>query len=184
VKAPRVEIAVDSIPTPAWRIWVLCSARGVREVRLGDAAAPSARDGRARGVAYVKRPRWTDPPRRALERYLASRASLDDVALDVEAGTEFQRRVWDAARRIPLGQVRSYAEVARMAGTPAAMRAVGNALGMNPVAIVVPCHRVVHADAGLGGFSAGLRWKRFLLEHERGQQLELGMPVPKRRRRA
>ena len=59
-------------------------------------------------------------------------------------------------------------------------RAVGNALGANPVPIVIPCHRVIQSDQGIGGFSSGLRWKRFLLEHERGQ-LELGMQAPRRR---
>jgi O-6-methylguanine DNA methyltransferase len=183
VKAPRVELAIDAVPTPAGRIWIVCSERGLREVRLGDAGAPKAREGRDRGVSYVKRPRWTEPVRRALDRYLAARTPLDEVPLDVEAGTPFQRRVWTAARKIPVGQVRSYADVARMAGAPAAVRAVGNALGMNPVAIVVPCHRVIHADAGLGGFAAGLRWKRFLLEHERGQ-LTMPMPAPRTRKRA
>ncbi len=183
MKTPRVELAVDSVTTPVGRIWILCSQRGLREVRLGDGEAPTAAEGRRRGISYVKRPRWTDATRRALERYLETRAPLDDVVLDVEAGTEFQRRVWDAARRIPLGQVRSYGDVARLAGAPGASRAVGNALNVNPVSLVVPCHRVIHGDAGLGGFAAGLRWKRFLLEHERGQ-LDLGMGVPKRRKRA
>jgi len=183
VKAPRVELAVDFVEAAVGRIWFLCSQRGLREVRLGDGEGPTTAEGRRRGISYVKRPRWTDPVRRALERYLESRAPLDDVVLDVEAGTEFQRRVWDAARRIPLGQVRSYGEVARMAKAPGASRAVGNALNVNPVSLVVPCHRVIHGDTGLGGFAAGLRWKRFLLEHERGQ-LDLGVGLPKRRRRA
>ncbi|HSQ61450.1 MAG TPA: methylated-DNA--[protein]-cysteine S-methyltransferase [Acidobacteriota bacterium] len=183
MKSARVELAVESVTTPAGRIWIVCSERGLREVRLGDRAVPSAREGRSRGVSYVKRPRWTDAARQALERYLASLAPLDDVALDVEAGTPFQRQVWDAARRIPIGQVRGYGEVAAMAGAPSASRAVGNALGMNPVPIVIPCHRVIHADLGLGGFSAGLRWKRFLLEHERGQ-LAMPMPAPRGRKRA
>jgi O-6-methylguanine DNA methyltransferase len=183
MKTPRVEIAVDSVATAAGRIWILCSQRGLREVRLGDGEAPTAGEGRRRAVSFVKRPRWTDPARRALERFFAARTPLDDVVLDVEAGTEFQQRVWQAARRIPLGQVRSYGDVARMIAAPGATRAVGNALNVNPVSVVVPCHRVIHADAGLGAFAAGLRWKRFLLEHERGQ-LELGMGSPKRSRRS
>jgi O-6-methylguanine DNA methyltransferase len=181
MKTPRVELAVDSVATPVGRIWILCSQRGLREVRLGDGEGPTAREGRARGVSYVKRPRWSDPVRRAFERYLGSRVPLDDVPLDVEAGTEFQRRVWEAARRIPMGQVRSYADVARLAGAPTATRAVGNALGVNPVAVVVPCHRVIRATSALGGFAAGARWKRFLLEHEQGQ-LELSMASAKRAR--
>jgi methylated-DNA-[protein]-cysteine S-methyltransferase len=182
VKAPRVELAVASLEAPPGRIWLLCSQRGLREVRLGDAEPPTAREGRARGISYVRRPRWSDGARRALEQYLARRAPLDDVALDVEVGTDFQQRVWNAARRIPIGQVRTYVDVARLAGSPAASRAVGNALGLNPVPIVVPCHRVIRADDALGGFAAGVRWKRFLLEHEQGQ---LEFPIaPAGRRRA
>jgi len=102
----------------------------------------------------------------------------------VDAGTEFQRRVWDAARRIPLGSVSSYGDLARALGAPGASRAVGNALGANPVPVIIPCHRVIQSDRALGGFSGGLAWKRFLLEHERGQ-LELAMqPKAKKRTRA
>jgi methylated-DNA-[protein]-cysteine S-methyltransferase len=80
---------------------------------------------------------------------------------------------------VPYGKIASYADVARLAGSPKATRAVGNALGANPVPIVVPCHRIIHADQSIGGFSSGLPWKRFLLEIERGQ---LGFSwKPKRR---
>ncbi|HEU4726006.1 MAG TPA: methylated-DNA--[protein]-cysteine S-methyltransferase [Candidatus Eisenbacteria bacterium] len=180
-KPPRVEIAIASIETPAGPLWILCTAQGVRELRLGG-GAPSAGEAKARGLAFVKRPAWTGAAEKALGAYLASRAPLDDVALDVEAGTAFQRRVWEASRKIPVGGVWSYGELARRIGMPGASRAVGNALGANPVPIVIPCHRVIQSDQGIGGFSGGLRWKRFLLEHERGQ-LELGMQSPRRRGR-
>lgn len=182
-KSPRVEIAIASLPTPVGPIWILCTEEGLRELRLGGAAAPTAREGKERGISYVRRPAWTGAVEEALAAYLASRASLEGVALDVEAGTAFQRRVWEASRRIPVGGVWSYGELARRIGMPGASRAVGNALGANPVPIVVPCHRVIQSDQGIGGFSGGLRWKRFLLEHERGQ-LELGMQAPRRRKRA
>jgi len=182
LKAPRVELAVTSIDTPAGPLWVFCTKEGVRELRLGNGGAPTATEGRRRGISYVKRPAWTDGPERALKRYLASRAALDDVPLDVEAGTEFQRRVWDATRRIALGTVASYGDLARAIGAPGASRAVGNALGANPVPVIIPCHRVIQSDRALGGFSGGLPWKRFLLEHERGQ-LELAMQAKTRRPR-
>jgi O-6-methylguanine DNA methyltransferase len=182
VSAPRVELAVASIETAAGPLWIVCTKEGVRELRFGSAGAPSAKEGRARGLSFVRRPAWSDGPERALKRYLAARAPLDEIPLDVDAGTEFQRRVWEAARRIPLGSVASYGDLARAIGAPGASRAVGNALGANPVPVIIPCHRVIQSDRAMGGFSGGLAWKRFLLEHERGQ-LELTMQSkPKRKR--
>jgi len=183
MKGPRVELATASIETQAGTLWILCTKEGVRELRLGSAGGPTASEGRARGISFVRRPTWSDGPEKALKRYLASRAPLDEVDLDVEAGTDFQRRVWDATRRIPLGSVWSYGDLARAIGSPGASRAVGNALGANPVPLLIPCHRVIQSDRSIGGFSGGLAWKRFLLEHERGQ-LDLGMPLPARRKRS
>jgi AraC family transcriptional regulator, regulatory protein of adaptative response / methylated-DNA-[protein]-cysteine methyltransferase len=86
------------------------------------------------------------------------------VPLDV-AGSRFQRRVWDALRAIPRGEVRSYGEVAAAIGAPRAVRAVANACGANPVAVAIPCHRVV-ASTGLGGYHYGVARKRALLARE------------------
>lgn len=83
------------------------------------------------------------------------------------SGTQWQMKVWEALRRIPFGETRSYAEVADMIGRPGAARAVGGANGCNRVPLVVPCHRVIAADGSLGGFSGGLHLKEKLLEHER-----------------
>ncbi|MDQ4106281.1 MAG: methylated-DNA--[protein]-cysteine S-methyltransferase [Actinomycetota bacterium] len=83
------------------------------------------------------------------------------------SGTPWQMRVWEALRRIPFGETRSYAQVAEMVGSPGAARAVGGANGCNRVPLVVPCHRVISADGSLGGFSGGLHLKQRLLEHER-----------------
>jgi len=85
-------------------------------------------------------------------------------------GTSFQRTVWDALRRVPTGATCSYRMLAESIGRPTACRAVANANGKNPMPIVVPCHRVIASDGGLGGFSAGLDRKRWLLRHE-GQAL-------------
>ncbi len=82
-------------------------------------------------------------------------------------GTEFQRRAWNALLTIPFGETVSYAELARRIGAPTAARAVGTALGRNPVAIIVPCHRVIGSGGSLVGFGGGLDRKRWLLEHER-----------------
>jgi len=88
-----------------------------------------------------------------------------DLPLDLE-GTEFQRRVWKAVSGIPYGQTRTYAQIAGSIGSPKASRAVGAANGANPVAILVPCHRVVASGGGLGGYGGGLDMKRRLLALE------------------
>ena len=104
---------------------------------------------------------------RALDAYFAGEIhALDDVPAQT-AGTEFQRRVWRALREIPAGQTRSYGQIAEKIGSPGASRAVGAANGANPVAIVVPCPRVIGAAGTLTGFGGGLPRKRWLLDHER-----------------
>jgi AraC family transcriptional regulator of adaptative response/methylated-DNA-[protein]-cysteine methyltransferase len=91
----------------------------------------------------------------------------------VYPGTPFQTKVWNALRAIPYGLTISYEELARRVGSPAGQRAVGHANGQNPVAIVIPCHRVVNKDGKHGGYGGGLWRKRFLLRLERGKQQEL-----------
>ena len=86
--------------------------------------------------------------------------------VDPNTGTPFQRAVWEATRLIPYGETRSYTWVARQIGKPEALRAVGQALGRNPLSVIIPCHRVLAGDGGLGGFSGGLEVKRFLLRLE------------------
>jgi len=82
------------------------------------------------------------------------------------AGTPFQQRVWDALQRIPCGETRSYGEIAEAIDFPTGSRAVGAANGRNPIAIVIPCHRVIGANGKLTGYAGGLRIKKALLEHE------------------
>lgn len=178
-KTASMEVAYAKIKAPPGTIWILATDAGLREVMLSDRKGPSRSEMRARGWKLVRRPQWTDPFRRALEDYLRGAERRLDLRLDFGMGTAFQRQVWAAARKIPYGVAASYEDVARLAGRPRASRAVGNALGANPIPIVVPCHRVIHADRSIGGFSSGLNWKRFLLELERGQ-LEFAWK-PKRR---
>jgi len=93
------------------------------------------------------------------------------VGLPVEVGgTPFQRAVWGALRDIPYGETRSYGDIARQIGNPAAVRAVGLANGANPVGIVVPCHRVIGANGTLTGYAGGIARKRWLLAHEQREQ--------------
>ncbi|WP_445164116.1 methylated-DNA--[protein]-cysteine S-methyltransferase [Mycobacterium sp. Dal123C01] len=100
-----------------------------------------------------------------LEAYFAGELTDFDVELELQ-GTEFQRRVWKALLTIPFGETRSYGEIAQQIGAPGAARAVGLANGHNPIAIVVPCHRVIGANGSLTGFGGGLDRKRTLLELE------------------
>ncbi|HEY5348976.1 MAG TPA: methylated-DNA--[protein]-cysteine S-methyltransferase [Candidatus Lustribacter sp.] len=102
----------------------------------------------------------------AVRAYLGGdMAALDAVAAD-PGGTPFQAHVWAELRRIPVGTTITYGELAQRVGQPTASRAVGHANSLNPVAIVVPCHRVIGADATLTGYAGGLERKRWLLEHE------------------
>jgi O-6-methylguanine DNA methyltransferase len=102
----------------------------------------------------------------ALNDALAGRVPNMLPPLDLSSGTEFQRRVWNALRRIASGRTHSYAEVAAEIGNPRATRAVGGACGANPIPVFVPCHRVLAANRAIGGFSGGLNWKRKLLARE------------------
>jgi methylated-DNA-[protein]-cysteine S-methyltransferase len=102
---------------------------------------------------------------RALHDYWAGAPKAFDIALDA-TGTDFQRAVWQALCEIAPGTTRSYAEIAQRIGRPAAVRAVGAAVGRNPVSIIVPCHRVIGRDGALTGYAGGLARKQALLVHE------------------
>jgi len=114
------------------------------------------------------RHQWNDALRAQLAEYFDGRRSRFDVPLVIR-GTGFQEQVWRALLEIPSGETRSYRDVAEAIGHPGATRAVGTANGMNRIAIVIPCHRVVNADGKLGGYGGGLWRKQFLLDLERGQ---------------
>lgn len=103
---------------------------------------------------------------RELSEYLTGKRKHFNVALDVE-GTDFQQKVWEELRRIPYGRTISYKELALRVST-AGVRAVGTANGRNPLCIIVPCHRVIGSDGGLGGYSGGLDMKKRLLAIEQG----------------
>jgi len=115
----------------------------------------------------VRAPRRLDTPRRELDEFFGGRRREFDIPLDyalVKPG--FTRRVLEQTARIPFGQTVSYKGVAGMAGNERAFRAAGTALGSNPLPIVVPCHRVLHAGGGLGGYTGGIEIKRRLLTLE------------------
>ena len=119
--------------------------------------------GTTRGTAAAER--VLDEAARQLDAYFAGELREFDLPLRPH-GTAFQTDVWKALREIPYGETRSYADIARRIGRPTAVRAVGAANGRNPLAIVVPCHRVIGADGSLTGYAGGLELKRALLELE------------------
>lgn len=106
------------------------------------------------------------PLKKALKRYFSGDEMNFSFRFDLLWGTPFQRRVWNAMRKIPYGQTRSYKWLAQRIGNPTKARAVGQACGSNPLPILIPCHRVIKSDGGLGGFGGGLHIKRKLLELE------------------
>jgi len=163
-----MEIAYTLADSRMGRVLVACTERGISAVYLGD------------GDAALERALRKEYPRasiragaraasdwvRAIVRYLDQGAPGLDLPLDVQA-TAFQRRVWEALRRIPCGSTRSYGEIARALGRPKAARAVARACATNPVSLVIPCHRVVREDGGLGGYRWGIERKKSLLAHEK-----------------
>lgn len=163
-----VAIAYSVAATPLGWLLVARTEKGICAVRLGDDPAELAAGlsseypgGHVTYDAAALRPAVEQ-----IVRLAAGEAPHADLPLDVRA-TAFQRRVWEALRQIPRGQTRTYGEIAREIGQPDTVRAVGRACGANPVALAIPCHRVVGADGGLGGYRWGVERKRRLLEAER-----------------
>ena len=100
-----------------------------------------------------------------LREYFSGQRTVFDLPI-APKGTDFRRSVWNALMEIPFGETRSYSDIAAAVGKPSAQRAAGNAVGDNPILIVIPCHRVIRSDGGMGGFSAGINMKKFLLKLE------------------
>jgi O-6-methylguanine DNA methyltransferase len=150
---------------------ISASEKGVRAIVLPKSSRHAAERALRSGVSVDGRPAagtgaLLRDARRQVLRYLKGASRSLDFPLDLSAGTPFQRRVWRAALRIPYGRARSYQWIASKVGGKRSARAVGGALGANPVPLIVPCHRVVTHDGSLGGFSGGLSVKRKLLDLE------------------
>ncbi len=110
----------------------------------------------------------TDPGRAAsalVDYFAGDLGAIDRIGVEMN-GTPFQKRVWDALRQVPAGKTATYAEIAVLVGSPTAVRAVGAANGANPVAVVVPCHRIIGSNGTLTGYGGGLKRKEWLLRHE------------------
>ena len=102
-----------------------------------------------------------------IDRYFKGDLKTFETPFSFEFGTPFQKRVWAELAKIPYGETRSYAEISLAIGLPRAIRAAARANGANPLAIVIPCHRVINSDGKLGGYGGGLERKKWLLRHER-----------------
>ncbi len=164
----KARVAYGSIPSPIGRLTAVVTERGLAALafetddleeflkRMADRLSPD----------IMRRESAIGEPLSWLEAYFSgSQPPLP--RLDRSLLTPFQGEVLRAAASIPPGEVRTYGEVAAHVGNPKAARAVGRALGANPIPVVLPCHRVVAADGGLHGYAGGLHRKRLLLEHER-----------------
>lgn len=162
----RVRYAVA--PSPLGRLLVGATERGVCAICLGDTDGPLVAALRAEmpGARLERDEAGLGPWVRTVLAYLRGRRPDVTLPLDIQA-TAFQRKVWDALRAIPAGATRSYGEIARTIGRPAAVRAVARACATNPVALAIPCHRVVRGDGALGGYRWGMERKRTLLTQER-----------------
>jgi AraC family transcriptional regulator, regulatory protein of adaptative response / methylated-DNA-[protein]-cysteine methyltransferase len=146
---------------------VAASERGVCAILLGERAEPLVRDLKKRFPQTRLRRAGgeLDALMAKLARFLAAPAARVDVPLDPQ-GSDFQRRVWRALSDIPAGSTETYGSVARRIGAPYTAKEVGEACAANPLAVAIPCHRVVRSDGALGGYRWGIERKRALLERE------------------
>ena len=170
-------IIYTSVPCPLGKLLVAATTQGLCAVRLGDSEDELAATlGGEFSAARTQQDQgelapWVD----SIQDYLRGERTRLDLPLDVRA-TVFQRRVWQTLQEIPYGSTRSYSQVAEVIGRPTAARAVASACAANPVALVVPCHRVVRGDGSLSGYRWGVERKEALLALE----AQFGLKVRKR----
>ncbi|MGH2392183.1 MAG: methylated-DNA--[protein]-cysteine S-methyltransferase [Candidatus Limnocylindria bacterium] len=167
-----LDVAWSTLDTPLGPIAVFVTLRGLVRVAYDRENFGAVADEVAERVSprVLLAPRRTDAVRAQLDAYFARDRRAFDLPIDWTLVRGFNQGVLRATAAIPYGEVASYGDVASAAGSPRAARAAGNALAGNPIPIVVPCHRVIHADGGLGGYTGGLETKRFLLRLEGSRQ--------------
>jgi methylated-DNA-[protein]-cysteine S-methyltransferase len=155
-----MDVYYDYLDSPVGRLLLALDGQGLRRVHFerGRHVLPVPED-------WQHGPGALHEARGQLNAYFAGKLTAFDLPLAPQ-GTEFQQQVWLELLRIPYGATTTYGEIARRVGDPTASRAVGAANGQNPLAIIVPCHRVVGADGSLTGYGGGLSIKRYLLDHE------------------
>jgi methylated-DNA-[protein]-cysteine S-methyltransferase len=169
--APPAAILYSSAVLPIGRVWMARTDRGVISVRLRSSTGGAFLSGlremlRGRQIAPRRDDASLEEVRRQLGQYFEGTRREFSLPVDLHLLTAFQRRVLEATAQIPFGKVVPYGAIAGAIGKPGASRAVGNALGSNPVPILIPCHRVVASGGRIGGFTGGLGLKRKLLEVE------------------
>jgi methylated-DNA-[protein]-cysteine S-methyltransferase len=163
--AGLLDVAYATLDSPLGRLLLAVTPRGLARVAYVNGSEDAIVEDLAIRLSprVLRSPRKLDEPRRELDEYFEKRRTSFDLPLDWSLARGFGRRVLRATAQIPYGSVSTYARVAARAGSPRAYRAAGTALGHNPMPIVVPCHRVLHADGGLGGYTGGVERKRLLL---------------------
>ncbi|HTU94396.1 MAG TPA: methylated-DNA--[protein]-cysteine S-methyltransferase [Solirubrobacteraceae bacterium] len=169
--AGLLDVAYARLDSPVGTLVLASTPQGLARLAYVDEGQEEAvmEDIAARlSPRMLSAPGRLDAPRRELDEYFAGRRRAFDLPLDLSLLSDFTRRVLSATAAIPYGEVATYKEVASAAGSPRGFRAAGNALGSNPLPIVLPCHRVLHSGGGLGGYTGGLARKRTLLAIERG----------------
>ena len=165
------EIRYTILATTLGSLLVASTPRGLCAVRFGESEATLERELRQefRAAAIERDDRALRPVAGQVEQLLQNGVNAAQIPLDIQ-GTAFQQLVWKALRRIPCGKTRSYSDIAKAIGRPKAVRAVASACASNPVAVVVPCHRVVGKSGSLAGYRWGVKRKAALLENERATE--------------
>jgi methylated-DNA-[protein]-cysteine S-methyltransferase len=164
-----LDVAYASVDSPLGPLVVAATPRGLVRVAYTE---PGSEDDVLKDLAarvsprVLEAPARVDEPRRELDEYFAGRRTEFDLPIDWSVLRGFTLKVLRETARIDFGELRSYADVASAAGSPRAVRAAGNALGANPMPVVVPCHRVVRTGGTLGGYTGGVERKEFLLRLE------------------
>ena len=162
------DISYAPVDSPFGTLHAATTKRGLVRVAFPEESVESVLERLARGISprIVEAPASLDAVRRELDEYFSGRRQAFEIPLDWSLIGPFGRRVLGATAEIPYGGHLSYAEVAAEAGSPRGSRAAGNALGSNPIPIIIPCHRVLRSGGALGGYGGGLDRKRYLLELE------------------
>jgi methylated-DNA-[protein]-cysteine S-methyltransferase len=164
-----LDVAYGTLDSPLGELLVAVTPRGLVRLAYDDEAVEDevlADLAERVSPRVLRAPERTDAVRRELDDYFAGRRHGFETRVDWSLVRGFAGDVLRATARVPFGEVSTYRDVAAAAGSPRAYRAAGNALGSNPIPIVVPCHRVLHAGGGLGGYTGGLDRKRHLLRLE------------------
>jgi methylated-DNA-[protein]-cysteine S-methyltransferase len=163
-----VDVAYATVDSPVGELLVAGTRKGLVRVSFPHETPQDVVEELAALLSprVLEAPNRLDEVRRELDEYFEGRRQRFEVPVDMALTHGFTKKVLQVTARIPFGSVSTYRDVARRAGNDRAYRAAGNALGANPIPIVVPCHRVLHSGGGLGGYGGGLDVKRFLLRLE------------------